>query len=376
MHNASIPLLDLKAQFLGIRDEIHAAITRVLNEQRFILGPEVESLEAELADYLGVPYCLGVSSGSDAILMSLLALGVGAGDDVITTPYSFIATAEAILRVGARPRFVDIDPQTFNLDPKQLRDAITPRTKAILPVHLFGRAADLDAISAVAPHLPVIEDAAQAIGARYKHKSAGALGSVGCFSFFPSKNLGAYGDGGLVCTSNEELYHTLRALRIHGQQEVQQYHHTCVGGNFRLDAIQAAILRVKLRHIETWTDARRSHAAYYRERFSCAGLDLQLPPEEATGSGCRDVYNQFVIRVQNRDALSHHLKSHGIACAIYYPSGLHHQPCFSHLGYATGAFPHTEKAAQTSLALPVYPEMTAPMLDTVVETISDFLNQH
>ncbi len=362
----AVPLLDLKAQLQSIQNEIERAILAVVHDQRFILGPEVSELERELASYLGVKHAVGVSSGSDAILLALLALELRPGDEVITSAYSFFATAGAIVRVGATPVFVDIDPASYNLDPEAVARRLTPRTRALLPVHLFGRAAELTRLAEVAPGLPIIEDAAQAIGAEHAGRRVGGLGRIGCFSFFPSKNLGAYGDGGLCTTDDDELATRLRALRVHGQTG-GRYLHTLVGGNFRLDALQAAVLRVKLRHLERWTEARRAHARRYRELFRAASARVTLPLDDAAGG--RDVYNQFVIRVQDRDRVKRELDAHGIGNAIYYPRGLHLQPCFASLGYREGSMPESEAASQTSLALPVYPELTASQLAEVAERV-------
>ena len=372
-HKLTVPLLDLGAQYATIRQEVERAVLRVLDEQRFILGPEVQGLEAEVADHSGVTHAVGVSSGTDALLMAMMALGVGAGDEVITTTYSFFATAGSIVRLGARPVLVDIEPETFNIDPRGVAARITPRTRAILPVHLFGRCADLDRLAQVAPGIPLVEDAAQAIGARWRGKQAGALGTLGCFSFFPSKNLGGCGDGGMITTDDDQLAETLRALRVHGRPVHERHHHLHVGGNFRLDALQAAILRVKLRHLGRWTAARRDNAGRYRTLFRAAEAPLRLPPQDAQDS--HDVYNQFVVRVaaERRDPLLAHLKEQGVGCAVYYPLGLHQQPALAHLGHKQGDFPHAEAAARESLALPVYPELTLAQQERVVEVVTDFL---
>ena len=368
-----VPLLDLKAQYQTIRTEVEAALHSVLAEQHFILGPEVEHLEQELAAYLGCPHGIGVSSGSDALLLALQALGLGPGDEVITSAYSFFATAGSIVRTGARPVLVDIDLSTYNLDPARVAERLGPRTRAIMPVHLFGRCAEMEELARLAPGLPLVEDAAQAIGAERGGRRAGSIGRLGCLSFFPSKNLGGFGDGGLVSTADPELAAHVRALRVHGQGGADRYLHAWVGGNHRLDAVQAAVLRVKLRHLEDWTAARRRNAARYRRLFAEAALPVELPPEEAPG--CRDVYNQFVIRLRDRDALLRHLGEHKIGCAVYYPRGLHQQPCFADLGYRTGDFPATERAATESLAIPVYPELTDVQLSEVVGRIADFFRR-
>jgi len=364
------PLLDLKAQYAALRDEIHAAIERVVESQQFILGPEVEALEEEVATYSHCRYGVGVSSGTDALLVSLMAIGLQPGDEVITTPYTFFATAGSIARLGARPVFVDIDPQTYNLDPAKLETAITPRTRAIMPVHLFGQMADMDPILVVAERhdLYVIEDAAQAIGAEYKGRRAGSLGHLGCFSFFPSKNLGGFGDGGMVVTNDPDLADRVRLLRGHGARP--KYYHKVVGGNFRLDALQAAVLRVKLKHLDAWTAVRQRNAERYRQLFTAAGVDVGLPCDAGYG---RHIYNQFVIRSRRRDALMAHLKAHGVGCEIYYPAPLHLQECFADLGYKVGDFPASEQAAQETLAIPIYPELSEAQQETVVRAVAEAL---
>ncbi len=367
-----VPLLDLHVQNGPLRDEILAAITRVCDSQRFIMGPEIEALERELAALLGITHAISVSSGTDAVLLALMALGIKAGDEVVTTTYSFFATAAAIVRLGARPVLVDIDPVTFNIDPGQVAAALTPRTKAILPVHLFGLSADLDPIIQVARRkgIPVIEDAAQAIGATYRSRPVGGIGAMGCFSFFPSKNLGAFGDAGLVTTNDGELAKRARLLRTHGMQP--KYYHHAVGGNFRMDAMQAAVLRVKAPHLASWTEARRENAARYRELFRRESLEgaVTLPSEPP---GRRHIYNQFVIRTVDRDGLKRHLDEHGIGNEIYYPVPFHLQPCFADLGYARGQFPHAERAATESLAIPIYGELTLAQQETVVSAIGAFV---
>lgn len=379
--NSPIPLLDLQAQYATIRPEIDEAMARVVESQVFIMGPEVAALEQEIAAYSCCAHGIGVSSGTDALLVALMALGIGPGDEVITTPYTFFATAGCIARLGARPVFVDIDPITFNLDPSKIEAAITRQTRAILPVHLYGQMADMDPIMAVASayDLYVIEDAAQAIGAEYKGRRAGSIGHLGCFSFFPSKNLGAFGDGGMVVTNDAVLAERVDVLRRHGAQP--KYYHRFVGGNFRLDALQAAVLRVKLRHLEAWTDARRQNSGRYRRLFSRAGLvsdavgrnrddaPIALPLELADR---RHVYNQFVIRCAERDDLMQFMKTAGIGCEIYYPLSLHEQECFLPLSYAAGDFPMSESAAQTTLALPIFAELTEAMQSAVVDTIAKF----
>lgn len=370
--SSPIPLLDLKAQYAELREEILAAITRILESQQFILGPEVESLEAEVASYSHCRYGIGVSSGTDALLVSLMAIDLQQGDEVITTPYTFFATGGSISRLGGRPVFVDIDPQTYNIDPEKIEAAITPRTKAIIPVHLFGQMADMDPIMAIAEryNLYVIEDAAQAIGAEYKGRRAGSIGHLGCFSFFPSKNLGGFGDGGMVVTNNAELADRVKLLRSHGARP--KYYHKMVGGNFRLDALQAAVLRVKLKYLDNWTIARQRNAEQYQQLFTQAGIEASLP---YVAEARRHVYNQFVIRVQSRDSLMEYLKQNGIGCEIYYPVPLHLQDCFSNLGYKYGDLPISEKASLETLALPIYPSLNKAQQQRIVATIGSFKNR-
>lgn len=365
-----IPLLDLPAQYATIRTEIRAAIDRVCEAQRFILGPEVTALEEELATFCTVHYAVGVSSGTDALLMALMALGIGPGDEVITTPYSFFATAGVIARLGARPVFVDIDAATFNLDTGVIADRITRRTKAIVPVHLFGRCVDLDPVLEIAQGrgIAVIEDAAQAIGARDgQGRLAGTIGVMGCLSFFPSKNLGAFGDGGMVVTNDESLAERLRILRGHGGKS--KYAYQMIGGNFRLDALQATVLRVKLPYLPAWTAARRTNAERYRRLVTEAGvLGRVVLPTDTPGH----IYNQFVIRVPERDRLQAFLQEHGVETEIYYPLPLHLQECFRNLGYQAGDFPQAESAAREALALPIYPELTEPQQRYVVSQLREF----
>lgn len=365
-----VPLLDLKAQYAAIRAEIREAMDRVCESQYFILGPEVTALEEELAAFCGTRFAVGVSSGTDALLAALMAIGTKTGDEVITTSYSFFATAGVIARLGARPVFVDIDPKTFNLEGTGIKAKITSRTKAILPVHLFGRCASMNPIVAIAKEnrIHVIEDAAQAIGAQDEDgKQAGAIGDMGCFSFFPSKNLGAFGDGGMVVTNDEGLAETLRTLRVHGGKP--KYYHRIVGGNFRLDALQAAILRVKLKHLGRWTEARRNNTKRYRFLFEEMGLSkCASVPEDFPGH----IYNQFVVRFPNRDRLQGFLKEKGIETEIYYPIPLHLQECFEEFGCRRGDFPNSEAAARESLALPIYPELSEVQQRYVVEKIKEF----
>src|SRR4051812_40280781 len=368
----TVPLLDLDAQYRPLRDELLAAVTRVCDSQRFIMGPEIDGLERELSILLGVKHAIAVSSGTDALLLALMALDIKAGDEVVTTTFSFFATAGAIVRVGATPVLVDIDPATFNIDPEQAVAAITPRTRAIMPVHLFGLGADMDPLMTAANRagIPVIEDAAQAIGSTYKSRPLGTIGAFGCFSFFPSKNLGAFGDAGLLTTEDEALAARARLLRTHGMKP--KYYHHLVGANFRMDALQAAVLRVKAPHLAGWTEARRANAARYRRLFRDAGLDgsITMPAEPQDRT---HIFNQFVIRTPERDALKRHLDQAGIGNEIYYPVPFHLQPCFADLGYRPGAFPHAERAAQESLAIPIYGEMTASQQDEVVATIGQFV---
>ncbi|BAM02076.1 MULTISPECIES: DegT/DnrJ/EryC1/StrS family aminotransferase [Caldilinea] len=392
-----IPILDLKAQYKSIEDEIHAAIERVVASQQFILGPEVEALEEEVAAYSHCRYGIGVSSGTDALLVSLMAIGLQPGDEVITTPYTFFATAGSIARLGGRPVFVDIDPGTYNIDPAGIEAVITSRTKAIMPVHLFGQMADMDPIMAIAERhgLYVIEDAAQAIGAEYKGRRAGSIGHLGCFSFFPSKNLGGFGDGGMVVTNDPELADRVKLLRGHGARP--KYYHKVVGGNFRLDALQAAVLRVKLKYLDSWTSGRQRNAATYRRLFADAGLTIG-PPSCMT-AGCqahkegacmlspgkvvlpveaperRHIYNQFIIRVSQRDRVIEALKAHRIGHEIYYPVPLHLQECFAYLGQRPGDLPASECAAAETLALPIYPELTDAMLARVVEAVAEGIRE-
>ena len=371
----NVPLLDLQAQYRPLRDEILAAMTRVADSQRFIMGPEIDALEQELAALLAVRHAIAVSSGTDALLLALMALGIQAGDEVITPTYSFFATAGCVSRLGARPVLVDIDPATFNIDAGQAIAAMTPRTKAIMPVHLFGQSSYLDPIVEAGRRagVPIIEDAAQAIGATWRGRPVGGIGAFGCFSFFPSKNLGAFGDAGLVTTNDDALAERARLLRTHGMQP--RYYHHVVGANFRMDALQAAILRVKAPHLAAWTDARRANAATYRDLFRAAGLDgsVTLPVEAPE---CRHIYNQFVIRAADRDGLKRHLDAEGIGNEIYYPVPFHRQPCFADLGYAAGVFPHAERAAAESLAIPIYGELTRAQQERVVSAIGSFVQRN
>ena len=358
-----VPLLDLKKQYSTLREEIRAATDELFESQGFILGPKVEAFEKAIAEYVGVKHAVGMSSGTDAQLAAMMALGIGPGDDVVTSPYTFFASAGAVARLGARPVFCDIDPATYDVDPEKLAKAITPRTKAIQPVHLYGQCADMDPILSVAKAkgIPVIEDACQSLGAGYKGKKAGALGDFGAFSFFPSKNLGGFGDGGMVTTDDDAMAAKLKALRMHG--ETSRYHHSIVGGNFRLDALQAVVLHVKLPHLDSWAEGRRQNAAEIERRFlEHGGRTYEQGgiafPREA--SGCHHVFNQFVVRVARgrRDDLKERHTNLRVGNAIYYPVPLHLQECFAYLGGKAGDFPVSEKAATETLALPVFPELT------------------
>jgi len=380
-----VPLLDLKKQYETIKTEIREATEEVFDSQRFIMGPRVEELEEQIAEYSGCRFGVGVSSGTDALLISLMSAGIGPGDMVITTPYTFFATVGAIVRAGARPLFADIREDTFNLDPELLEMTLLSlpeeekeKAKAVIPVHLYGQCADMEPILNLAEKfgLTVIEDAAQAIGAVYKRpeigtKRAGSMGLYGCFSFFPSKNLGAFGDGGMVTTSDPEVYDRLKKLRNHGASP--KYYHAIIGGNFRLDALQAAILTVKLRYLDQWTEKRQENAARYRTLFHKEGLEeVRLPDEKEE----RHIYNQFVIRVPGkRDALRSFLSEQGVGSEIYYPVPLHMQACFSSLGYKREDFPLSVAAAETSLALPVFPELTSEQIRYVVDMIAQFFSR-
>ena len=404
----NVPLLDLKSQYESIKPEINAAIAEVCESQKFILGPQVKACEEAIATYCGCTHAVGVSSGTDALLVSLMADGIGPGDEVITTAYSFFATAGCIARLGAKPVFVDIDPVTYNIDPSRLQELITENTKAFLPVHLFGLMADMDPIMDIAKQrkLVVIEDAAQAIGAEYKGRRAGSIGHYGCFSFFPSKNLGAFGDGGMVVTNDPERADKLRVLRAHGSKP--KYYHKLVGGNFRLDTLQAAIVLAKLKHLDDWTAKRQSNAKRYDAVFEGSGLvssglirlpqtasysmtkdqstkdagrstvpGLRSPVSPSTStlastSSSRHIFNQYVIRVPRRNDLQAFLKEHGVGTEVYYPLPLHLQECFSYLGLKVGDYPESEKAAKETLAIPVYPELSDDQAHHVVDSIKTF----
>lgn len=373
MDNAAIPMLDLRAQYVALKDELDAAVLRVIDSTQFINGPDVEAMEQEIARYCRANHCIGVSSGSDALLVSLMALDIGAGDEVITTPYTFFATAGAIVRVGAKPIFVDIEPTTFNIDPKGIAARITPRTKAIMPVHLFGQCAEMDPILEIASKhkLAVIEDAAQAIGAEYKGRRAGSMGTVGCYSFFPSKNLGCFGDGGAVVTQDRALADKIRLLRGHGSHP--KYFHKLVGGNFRLDSIHAAVLRIKLKHLDAWTQARQQGAAYYTSTIAKFGLQGRLI-ETPKIVQSRHIFNQYVIRCGEREELREHLKKDKITTEVYYPQPMHLQECFASLGGRKGEFPESERAALTSLALPMYPELPNSQRERIVGSMASYFD--
>lgn len=368
-----VPLLDLTAQHAPLRSELDCAIGRVMDANSFILGVEAQELEREIATYSGCKHAIACASGSDALLLALMALDVKDGDEVITTPYTFFATASAITRLGARPVFVDIDAKTFNLIPEQIACAITKKTKAIMPVHLFGQCAEMDKINEIAcqANVPVIEDAAQAIGAEDAGRRAGSMSLVGCFSFYPAKNLGAAGDGGMMTTNDDALADKLRSLRVHG--ETARYHHQYVGINSRLDGIQAAILRVKLPHLDSWSDMRKRNAERYCDLFAEADLHEHVALPHVRPN-TRHIFNQFVIRVHSdkRDALVQHLTARKIGAAIYYPVPLDRQECFAFLGYKPGDFPNSEQAARESLALPIYSELTQAQQTYIVGAIREF----
>ncbi len=367
-----IPMLDVPAQNAPLMEALEEAAARVIRSGRYILGPEVEEFEREVAELIGVEHAIGVSSGTDALLVALMSLGIGPGDEVITTPFTFFATGGCIARVGARPVFVDIDPETYNLDPILVEEAITQQTKAIMPVHIFGQPCDMKLLQVLARQheISIIEDAAQAIGAEAEIGPVGGLGHYGCFSFFPSKNLGGFGDGGLVATNHAELAERARVMRVHGGKP--KYHHAVIGGNFRLDPMQAALLRVKLPHLGEWTALRRQNAMAYDVLFAKADLPrerLSLPVRRSEGH----VYNQYVIRTDRRNGLIQHLKNHNIDTAIYYPVPLHLQRCFAHLGYHDGSLPVAEHAAEEVVALPIFPELGDHRQHRIVETVLDFL---
>ena len=368
-----VPLLDLKAQHSALREELRSAFDRILDSQLFILGEDVRLLETEIATYTTTKHAIGCASGSDAVLLALMALDIGKDDEVVTTPFTFFATASAIARVGAVPRFVDIDPLTCNIDPSLLESAITSRTRAIMPVHLYGQCADMDAVlDAAARHnLPVVEDAAQAIGAEDRGRKAGSMGAAGCFSFYPTKNLGAAGDAGILTTNDRDLDERLRRLRVHGG--LTEYMHIEVGINSRLDTVQAALLRVKLPHLDDWSQARRDRAAIYTQLLDEAGLSSVVTPLKVRGDA-RHIYHQYIVRVANgrRDALMEHFKQNDIGTKVYYPVPMHLQDCFRYLGHREGDFPETERAALETMALPMFPELTREQQEYVIEMIVRF----
>ena len=385
----NVPLLDLKAQYATLKEELDAAILHTAETQYFILGPEVQKLEGEICDYLGANRAVGVSSGTDALLLALMALDIKAGDEVIVPTYSFFATAGVVSRLNAIPVFVDSDPVTFNIDPAQIEAKITDKTKAIIPVHLYGQSADMDPIMEIAKkhNLKVIEDGAQAISVQYKDgKSVGTIGDVGCYSFFPSKNLGCFGDGGMTVTMNDDIAELLKVKRVHGGKP--KYYHSMIGGNFRLDAIQAGVLSVKLPHLDEWSQKRRDNAELYTKLFTEAGLaeeegktsfdensKVLLPKAiyKKTGHKNYHIYNQYVIRVENRDELLAHLRKNSIGCEIYYPVSFHQQECFQDLPSSKDKYPNADFAASHSIALPIYPELAKEQIEFVVKTIEEFI---
>jgi dTDP-4-amino-4,6-dideoxygalactose transaminase len=361
-----VPFLDLKSQYQSIKPEIDAAVTRILESSQFVLGEEVAGFEREFAAYCGASHGIGVNSGTSALHLAFLAAGIGPGDEVITIPHTFVATVAAIRYTGARPVFVDVDPVSFTMDPTQVEAAITPRTRAIAPVHLYGHPADMDPILDIARRhkLVVVEDAAQAHGARYKGKPVGSMGDLACFSFYPGKNLGAYGEGGMVVTSNEEYARTIRMLRDWGQD--RKYHHLLAGYNYRLEGMQGAILRVKLRHLEKWTEARRAHAARYRELLADTGLGIPAESKDA-----RHVYHVYAVRTRERDALMTSLGERGVQTGIHYPVPVHLQPAYADAAWKQGSFPHSEQAADEVMSLPMYPEMTEEHLQAVSQALHE-----
>ncbi|MFP4070101.1 MAG: DegT/DnrJ/EryC1/StrS family aminotransferase [Opitutales bacterium] len=380
-----VPLLDLKPQYQALKPELDAAVQGVVESQYFILGPEVECFEHGVARYCGVEHAVGLSSGTDALIVAMMAMGIGEGDEVVTTPYTFFGTVGSIVRLGATPVFADIEPGSFNLDPGGIESVLTDRTRAIIPAHLFGQMADMRAIHSIARQhgLLVIEDAAQAIGAKQNGRPAGSFGDVGCLSFFPTKNLGGFGDGGMLVTDDADYAAIARQLRNHGMEP--KYYHPRIGGNFRLDALQAAVLNVKLKYLDGWHARRRENAALYRKHFEAAGLTRPLEQLDeglgggivlpSTSPGNEHIFNQFVIYTERREALMRHLKANDVGCEIYYPLALHEQECFRLLGYQRGDFPHAERAAAMSLALPIFPDLSPQMIERVVAVIADFHNR-
>lgn len=371
-----VPLFDLKSQFAPIRDEVRAAVDRVFESQGFVLSEEVSALEAEVAAYCQTKYAIGCASGSDALILALMSLGLGPADEVITSPFTFFATGSAITRFGARPVLVDIDPSTYNIDPALAAKAVTGKTRAIVPVHIYGQCADMDSLLELGEQkrVPIIEDAAQAIGAKDRGRRAGSMGTIGCFSFYPSKNLGGAGDGGMIVTNDPDHAGRLRMLRVHGEEK--RYYHRCIGINSRLDSLQAAVLRVKLPHLDEWIAGRQHRAERYASMFAEAGLAEFIEPPYVRADASH-VFHLFVIRVRDgkRDALLDHLKNAGVGSGVYYPVPLHLQECFSYLGYKLGDFPISEAASAETLALPVYPELTDEQQDYVVDAITRFFRR-
>jgi len=371
----SVPLLDLKAQYASIKDEVVPVVNEIMESQYFIGGPKLKEFEKNIAKYCQSDYALGVSSGTDALILALMALDIKPGDEVIVPVYSFFATAGCVARLNAKPVFVDIDPSTYNMDPEKLENAITPKTKAIIPVHLYGQLADMVKIKSIAQkhNLAIIEDGAQAIGAEdAQGNRAGTFGDIGCFSFFPSKNLGAFGDGGLVTTKDNILFEKMTYLKNHGANP--KYYHKMIGGNFRLDALQAAVLTIKLKYLDDWTKARQKNAKYYRTGITACGLEKDILVPMAV-PGYRHIYNQFIIRSKKRDALLTFLRSKNIGSEIYYPVTFNNQECFSYLGYRNGDFPKAEKAAAETLAIPIYPELTMDQKDYILDSMQEFVKK-
>ncbi|MCK9279720.1 MAG: DegT/DnrJ/EryC1/StrS family aminotransferase [Melioribacteraceae bacterium] len=386
-----VPLLDLKPQYLALKNEIDAAMAKVVDSQYFINGPDVAGLEKDINDYIGCKYSIGVSSGTDALLLALMAIDIKPGDEVIVPTYSFFATAGVVARLNAIPVLVDSDPVTFNIDPAKIEEKITEKTKAITPVHLYGQSADMDAIMEIANrhNLVVIEDGAQAIGVQYKDgRKVGTLGHIGCFSFFPSKNLGCFGDGGICTTNDEKLYHMMKIMRMHGAEP--KYFHKVIGGNFRIDTLQAAILRVKLPQLDSWSEKRRQNAKLYSKLFIEAGLaeregitqleaknQVLIPKAvyKETGHTNYHIYNQYILRVEDRDGLLDYLRSKDIGCEVYYPVPFHRQECFAYLNSNDSDYPVSNYAAEHSLAVPIYPELTEEQIKFVVYSIAEFIKK-
>lgn len=369
---SQVPLLDLKAQYNVIRDEIEPAVKEVMESQYFIGGPKLKDFENNIAKYCRASYALGVSSGTDAILLALMALDIGPGDEVIVPVYSFFATAGCVSRLNAKPVFVDIDPVTYNIDARKIEAVVTPKTKAIIPVHLYGQMADMEAISKIAKkhNLYIIEDAAQAIGSENnKGQKSGTIGDIGCFSFFPSKNLGAFGDGGLVTTNDKKLFEKMDYLKNHGANP--KYHHKLIGGNFRLDSLQAVVLDIKLKYLDKWTLGRQKNAEYYSTKINNSTLKNNISTPTII-TGYKHIFNQYIIKCKRRNALLDYLKTKNIGCEVYYPIAFNNQECFGYLGYKDGDFPYAENAAKETLALPVYPELTTEQMDYIIKTIEDF----